>query len=235
MGGTTRESKTPRPDAGEPDIRTDQDLADTRAGSKSADDTGPAQAPAAGRAADGQRQAEPGDATPATARPPSRGRADRAGLIAGGAMLAACAGLVLYGVLNTGPSGGKPEHRPPPPRSPTRSPAPPTSATRPAAPPEKPPSSKPPPCRGTRAWKFPSAGTPSSASPSATTAARPAAPSPSAATTSKAPPPPATSAAPPARAHCPHRTSRPANPISSSDLRHLARPGGDVPRVLCAG
>ncbi|WP_406173632.1 hypothetical protein [Streptomyces sp. NBC_00996] len=113
MGGTTRESKTPRPDAGEPDIRTDQDLADTRAGSKSADDTGPAQAPAAGRAADGQRQAEPGDATPATARPPSRGRADRAGLIAGGAMLAACAGLVLYGVLNTGPSGGKPEHRPP--------------------------------------------------------------------------------------------------------------------------
>ncbi|MFD4977746.1 hypothetical protein [Streptomyces sp. NPDC058424] len=37
----------------------------------------------------------------------------RAALIAGGAALAACAGLVLYGVLNTGKSGGTAEHRVP--------------------------------------------------------------------------------------------------------------------------
>ncbi|MFD4975712.1 hypothetical protein [Streptomyces sp. NPDC058424] len=37
----------------------------------------------------------------------------RGALIAGGAVLAACAGLVLYGVLNTGKSGGTAEHRVP--------------------------------------------------------------------------------------------------------------------------
>ncbi|MGW4825057.1 hypothetical protein ACWEP4_40645 [Streptomyces sp. NPDC004227] len=37
----------------------------------------------------------------------------RAALIAGSAALAACAGLVLYGVLNTGKSGGTAEHRVP--------------------------------------------------------------------------------------------------------------------------
>ncbi|SEC10402.1 hypothetical protein SAMN05428938_1254 [Streptomyces sp. KS_5] len=40
-------------------------------------------------------------------------RADRSGLIAAGVALAACAGLVLYGVVDTGDSDGRPERRTP--------------------------------------------------------------------------------------------------------------------------
>lgn len=40
-------------------------------------------------------------------------RADRSGLIAAGAALAACGGLVLYGILDPGQSDKKPEHRTP--------------------------------------------------------------------------------------------------------------------------
>ncbi|MFE9442532.1 hypothetical protein ACFYO2_26875 [Streptomyces sp. NPDC006602] len=53
------------------------------------------------------------DAEPETEKPARSRRADRAGLIAGAAMLAACAGLVLYGVLDSAPSDGTPEHRTP--------------------------------------------------------------------------------------------------------------------------
>lgn len=51
---------------------------------------------------------EPVAATPSLFR-----RADRSGLIAAGAALAACAGLVVYGVVGTGESEGKPERRTP--------------------------------------------------------------------------------------------------------------------------
>jgi len=40
-------------------------------------------------------------------------RPDRAGLLIAGAVLAACAGLVLYGVMDSGEPGSKPEHRVP--------------------------------------------------------------------------------------------------------------------------
>nr|WSY52322.1 hypothetical protein OG999_20835 [Streptomyces sp. NBC_00886] len=103
MGGNTRESRTPRPEPGETAVRTDPDPADT---------------PTSGAAADAEPSADeqarqPENPEAATAGPSRSQRADRAGLLAGGAALAACAGLVLYGVLNTGPDAGKPEHRTP--------------------------------------------------------------------------------------------------------------------------
>jgi hypothetical protein len=57
--------------------------------------------------------AEPADSSEAGDAAHS-GRPDRAGLLAGAAVLAACGGLVLYGVLNTGSDGdGKPQRRTP--------------------------------------------------------------------------------------------------------------------------
>ncbi|MFE9776080.1 hypothetical protein ACFYOV_31375 [Streptomyces sp. NPDC005931] len=44
-------------------------------------------------------------------REPSRRRADRAGLLVAGTALAACGGLVLYGVLDTGDADDPPERR----------------------------------------------------------------------------------------------------------------------------
>lgn len=49
-----------------------------------------------------------------TGTPPDRKRTgDRTGLLMAGAVLAACGGLVLYGVLDPGKSDGTPEHRTP--------------------------------------------------------------------------------------------------------------------------
>ncbi|WP_235192877.1 hypothetical protein [Streptomyces viridochromogenes] len=53
------------------------------------------------------------DPEPVAAPPSLPRRADRSGLIVAGAALAACAGLVAYGILDTGPSDDKPEHRTP--------------------------------------------------------------------------------------------------------------------------
>ncbi|MFG2555614.1 hypothetical protein [Streptomyces sp. NPDC048581] len=53
------------------------------------------------------------DNTRESATPSLFRRADRSGLIVAGAALAACAGLVVYGVAGTGGSDGKPERRTP--------------------------------------------------------------------------------------------------------------------------
>lgn len=55
----------------------------------------------------------PASGEPVAATPSLFRRADRSGLIAAGAALAACGGLVLYGVLDPDESDKKPEHRTP--------------------------------------------------------------------------------------------------------------------------
>ncbi|MEV0640267.1 MmpS family transport accessory protein [Streptomyces sp. NPDC050619] len=61
-----------------------------------------------------QKSATDATITDAAAEKPVRSRrADRAGLIAGAAVLAACSGLVLYGVLDSDQGEGEPEHRAP--------------------------------------------------------------------------------------------------------------------------
>ncbi|WP_247196021.1 hypothetical protein [Streptomyces sp. GESEQ-35] len=55
-----------------------------------------------------------GAKTKESAAPSLFQRADRSGLIVAGAVLAACTGLVMYGVVDTGNSGdNSPEHRTP--------------------------------------------------------------------------------------------------------------------------
>ncbi|MEV5909957.1 hypothetical protein AB0M00_13740 [Streptomyces chartreusis] len=53
------------------------------------------------------------DNTTESATPSLFRRADRSALIAAGAVLAVCAGLVVYGVADTGGSGSKPERSTP--------------------------------------------------------------------------------------------------------------------------
>ncbi|MCX5092406.1 hypothetical protein OOK36_26715 [Streptomyces sp. NBC_00365] len=70
-------------------------------------------------AADTAGTAEPTEAaappdSPGSGNAAHSGRPDRAGLLAGAAVLAACSGLILYGVINTGSEGdGRPRHRTP--------------------------------------------------------------------------------------------------------------------------
>ncbi|MFK4106932.1 hypothetical protein ACI2L1_44200 [Streptomyces sp. NPDC019531] len=54
-----------------------------------------------------------GDTPQESATPSLFRRADRSGLIVAGAALAACAGLVVYGVVDTGESDSKPKRRTP--------------------------------------------------------------------------------------------------------------------------
>jgi hypothetical protein len=97
MGGKTRETSELHPDRGEPEMQTDHESA----GAEYA-------APA-----DMAESTQP-DASDTPAGEPSRPRsADRAGLLVGGAVLAVCSGLVLYGVLHTRQGDAKPEHRTP--------------------------------------------------------------------------------------------------------------------------
>jgi hypothetical protein len=98
MGGRTRESET-RP----PQTAASDTLADTESAGAQTDDN--AESPAA------ERETASDDATPASSRPPRSARPDRAGLIVAGAALAACGGLVLYGVLDTGRSDAPPQRR----------------------------------------------------------------------------------------------------------------------------
>lgn len=56
---------------------------------------------------------EPDEAVESDIEKPSRTTGDRTGLLIAGAVLAACGGLVLYGVLDAGEDDKKPEHRTP--------------------------------------------------------------------------------------------------------------------------
>jgi hypothetical protein len=72
----------------------------------------PAAADTAGTAEPTEAAASPD--SPGAGNAAHSGRPDRAGLLAGAAVLAACSGLVLYGVIDTGSDGdGKPRHRTP--------------------------------------------------------------------------------------------------------------------------
>ena len=98
MRGETRESvRSPRSETGESEIRAALELADAQRD---------------GAPAETEQDTQSGQTE--TARKSSRRRsADRAGLAAAGAVLAACGGLVLYGVLDAGEGDNKPEHRAP--------------------------------------------------------------------------------------------------------------------------
>ncbi|MFI6932945.1 hypothetical protein [Streptomyces sp. NPDC050287] len=98
MGGKTRESALSEPEPEEPDTRTAPEPGDANKETKLVDSGKDAQPYGTERAA----------GTPSRLR-----RADRAGLAVIGAALAACGGLVLYGVLDTGQGGGGPQHRTP--------------------------------------------------------------------------------------------------------------------------
>jgi hypothetical protein len=98
MGGETRESALSEPEPEEPDTRTDPKPADANKETK---------------LVDSGKDAQPDGAKQAAGTPSRPQRANRAGLAVAGAALAACGGLVLYGVLDTGQGNGRPQHRTP--------------------------------------------------------------------------------------------------------------------------
>ncbi|MGP4049999.1 hypothetical protein [Streptomyces sp. 2A115] len=105
MGGTIRKSSTPRPGSEESDGIAAPEPAGTPADKK------PAETPAHAETPDTEKKSAADQTEPADPTPQRPGRADRAGLLAAAAAVAACGGLVLYGVLDTDDSGSKPERR----------------------------------------------------------------------------------------------------------------------------